>query len=298
MNTTRRDFIASSALGVLALATGCRSASWSGRGPRSPLRIAFFTDVHARREWHTPDALALAAAAIDAERADLVLCGGDLIADGWLLPSHVAAPRWAVYGEMHRAIRGPIRYAVGEQDLVGAFPPDGTSPVADPRAEFRLFTGASRTWYSFDAGGVHVVVLDSVRLATDARNCNGHVSDEQLGWLRGDLSRIDAFTPVVLMLHIPLIAASGAEAGVANAAQVLAAFEGHNLRLVLQGHLHVNEILRRGDTTFVVGGAICGDAWRGPMRGTREGFGVATLRHDRIDWRYVEYGWSARRPSG
>jgi 3',5'-cyclic-AMP phosphodiesterase len=67
---------------------------------------------------------------------------------------------------------------------------------------------------------------------------------------------------------------------------------------VLQGHLHVNELLRWKGTTFITGGAICGQWWRGPRLGTPEGFGVLTLHPDRVEWEYLTYGWDARRPAG
>jgi len=63
----------------------------------------------------------------------------------------------------------------------------------------------------------------------------------------------------------------------------------------MQGHLHVNELLRWRDTTFINGGAICGSWWRGSRHGTEEGFGLVTLRDNRVEWEYVDYGWQARR---
>jgi 3',5'-cyclic-AMP phosphodiesterase len=109
--------------------------------------------------------------------------------------------------------------------------------------------------------------------------------------------------------HVPLLtsfyqATEGATAPaprnrvVVNSAEVLRLFDAHNLLLVLQGHLHVNEMIRRRNTTFITGGAVAGKWWRGPWHGTEEGFGVVTLRSGRVDWEYVDYGWTARRPAG
>jgi len=83
---------------------------------------------------------------------------------------------------------------------------------------------------------------------------------------------------------------------VTNNLEVLEAFAKHRLHLVLQGHLHVNEILRWRDTTFITGGAVSGKWWRGEYFGTREGFGVVTLSKDKIDWEYRDLGWEAKRP--
>ena len=83
---------------------------------------------------------------------------------------------------------------------------------------------------------------------------------------------------------------------VVNSRDVLACFANHRLHLVLQGHLHVNEMLRWRGTTFITGGAVSGKWWRGPWHGTDAGFGVLTLRPDRVDWDYKEIGWVPRRP--
>ena len=59
-------------------------AAWPlADGPRDSLRFAFFTDVHARVEWQTPEAMAMAARAINARAPDLVIAGGDLITEGF-----------------------------------------------------------------------------------------------------------------------------------------------------------------------------------------------------------------------
>ena len=83
---------------------------------------------------------------------------------------------------------------------------------------------------------------------------------------------------------------------VENNLEIFDLFAGHNLLLVLQGHLHTEEMVRWRNTTFITGGAVSGKWWRGPWHGTREGFGVLTLRPDGVDWQYRTYGWEALRP--
>jgi len=119
---------------------------------RPPLRIAFFTDVHARTEYGVPEAVARAAAAINARKPDFVIGGGDYITDGFQSSAAAVAHRWDVYLAMHRALRPPVHLAIGNHDLVAARPEDGSPPSADPRAIFREKFGLERTYSSFDAG--------------------------------------------------------------------------------------------------------------------------------------------------
>jgi 3',5'-cyclic AMP phosphodiesterase CpdA len=306
---SRREVLRGVGLTGAAIACGLPAEAWwpAAGARRSTLRLAFFTDVHTRVEWDTPQALELAAAAINRERPELAIAGGDLITDGFQSSADAVAHRWDAYLEMHRALAAPVAPVLGNHDLVAAIPEDGTLPAADPRAEFRRRLAVERTWRSFDAGGYHVMLLDSVEVVGGKHKYHGRISAEQLDWIRDDLARIDSTTPIVLATHLPLATAfyqhtDGATAAappnrvVVNNREVLELFAGHNLLLVLQGHLHVDELLRWRRTTFITGGAVSGKWWRGSWHGTGEGFGVVTLRPDRVEWRYLGYGWKARRP--
>lgn len=308
---TRRSFLGAAGAATAAACLGWpRRASWAvPTGPSESLRVVFYTDIHTRLEWDTPRALDLAARAINAQKPDLVLCGGDLITEGFQLSEEAVEPRWEAYlGHLHRAIESPVHAIVGNHDLVAAMPEDGGRALADPRAPFRRHLGVERTFGSFDAAGYHVIMLDVVDITRDEFKYRGWVGDDQLAWLKQDLAAVDTDTPVILMSHMPLLtsfyqATEGAEATaprnrvVVNNKAVLDALAGHRLLAVLQGHLHVNEMLRWRDTTFITGGAVCGKWWRGPWQGTEEGFGVLTLRRDRVDWSYEDYGWDALRPA-
>lgn len=308
---TRRGLLRTLAAGGLALGAGCLpwARSWPAAGSlRGTLRLAFYTDVHARLEWDTPVALSRAAEAINGARPDLVIAGGDLIADGFESSAETVAPRWRAYVAMHRRITPSPYPAIGNHDLVAAMPEDGTPPSADPRATFRAELGVARTYYSFDALGYHFVVLDAVEVTGDELKYQGRVWPEEMEWLREDLSRVATGMPVIAVTHLPLLTAfytvtDGATVAaprnrvVVNSREVLDVFARHRLLLVLQGHMHALELLRWRHTTFITGGAISGQWWRGPWHGTEEGFCILTLRGDRIDLEYVDYGWEARRPA-
>jgi 3',5'-cyclic AMP phosphodiesterase CpdA len=306
---SRRGFLRSLvAGGMLAGSPALARYAWKTDGSqRGTLRLVFFTDVHARTEWETPEAVAKAAEAINILKPDLVLGGGDLITDGFeALPDEVAH-RWDVYMSMHNAIADELHVAIGNHDLVGALPKHGAPPVEDPRSEYKRHLGLKRTFYSFDVLGYHVLLLDSVRVSGDEYKYHGFVSAEQIDWIKADLSHVPRETPIVLVLHIPLVTAYYATVKGAtfqakpnrvttNNVEVLKLFENRNLALVLQGHSHVAELVHWRQTAFLTGGAVCGKWWRGPYHGTQEGFNLITLHQDRIEWEYIDYGWTARRP--
>ncbi|MGF1609672.1 MAG: metallophosphoesterase family protein [Kiloniellales bacterium] len=306
---TRRHFMAAlAATGGLASWITPRRQSWAARGVEGrPLRLLFYTDVHARTEWETPLALAQAAESINAQQADLVIAGGDLITDGFQSSMATAAPRWDVYMAMQRSIRPEVHAVIGNHDLVAAIPEDGTAPAADPRAPFLARQGLGRTYRSFDALGYHFVLLDSMQVVGGDLKYEGRIWPEQLEWLREDLARLAPNTPVVCVLHIPLLTAfyaatkgatepAPSNRAVVNSREVLDILDQYNTVLVLQGHIHVKELIRWRNTTFITGGAICGRWWRGSWHGTDEGYCVLTLHQDKVEWEYVDYGWEERRP--
>ena len=306
---TRREFLGKMVAGLVLLSSGCSAkTSWQVSGSeKGQVRLVFYTDVHARTEWDTPVAMERAALAINAQNPDLVIAGGDLITDGFQSSAATVAPRWDAYMKMQRAIAADVYPAIGNHDLVAANPKDGSPPAKDPRAIYLGHMGLNRTYYSFDAVGYHFVILDSILVTEDTYEYQGMIWPEQLEWLKEDLSRVPVGTPIVLLTHIPLLTSFfGATKGatfaapgnrvVVNNLEVFKAFGKHNLILVLQGHMHVKEMIRWKGTAFIVGGAVCGKWWRGSWYDTKPGFNVITLSGDQVAWEYLDYGWKARRP--
>ena len=297
---------------IVALILAC--SPWSSMGQvistnEPSLRFVFMTDIHTRTEWDTPLALEKAAAAINEQKPDLVVAGGDLITDGLQSSAAAVEPRWDAYLAMQNSIRAPVQAAIGNHDLVAAIPDDGTPAAVDPRGLFREKLDVEETYRTFDTNGYHFILLDSIRVVGGNLKYEGWIGPEQLEWLKADLAAVDVKTPIVLVTHLPFLTTffQDPEGAIANApknrvivngAETLRLFKNHNLILVLQGHTHINELILTRGITFITGGAVCGKWWRGDWHGTKEGFGVVTLRGNQVDWEYVNYGWEVRRPAG
>ena len=132
---SRRQFLQTATWGAAGIGVGWPlRASWALPRGDADLRFVFYTDIHARTEWETPDAMMQAAMAITDIEADLVICGGDCITDGFQASSEKVQPRWDAYMQMHRAIQPRPYAAIGNHDLVAAIPEDGGMPSPDPRA--------------------------------------------------------------------------------------------------------------------------------------------------------------------
>ena len=68
---TRRNFLNKLMGGMALFAGGCSSKwAWPIRGTDAgSVRLAFYTDVHARTEWDTPKAMVLAADVINSRES-------------------------------------------------------------------------------------------------------------------------------------------------------------------------------------------------------------------------------------
>ena len=78
---------------------------------------------------------------------------------------------------------------------------------------------------------------------------------------------------------------------ITNSKEVLDMFSGHNLKLVLQGHLHIYEDLYINDIHFITGGAVSASWWNGPRGEMEEGFMMMKVKGDKVSSEYVDYGW-------
>jgi 3',5'-cyclic AMP phosphodiesterase CpdA len=118
------------------------------------------------------------------QRPDLILFTGDLTHDTEDRNEH--ADRMRQFQKVASRLKVPVRKMVpGEHDA-----------GLDGGALYREFFGESS--YSFDHRGVHFVALDNVSRAKP------EVGAERIAWLRKDLARFSATTPIVVFTHRPL----------------------------------------------------------------------------------------------
>lgn len=308
MLLSRRKFLGS-AVAIAAHGLFLPRLSWSDTGTgkvnsAGKLRIGYFTDLHLSPEPLIQPAIPKAAAAIAAAKADLYIGGGDFITGGFESTIEAAKPRWEVVTKFKTELAKPFIAAIGNHDLVGAQPALPNQAEPDPRSEFKKYFGLPSTRQRIEYGGFQIIVLDAIEIVGGKSKYRGRVDDEQLEWIRAQLAAIPAEQPIILVTHLPFLTAEfqAVQGGttpapafqiVSNGNKAIALFDKHNLRLVLQGHLHVSEILVWRNTTFITGGAICGSWWHGSHNGTAEGFGVVSIDGPRVDWEYRSYGWHA-----
>ncbi|MBV9073486.1 MAG: metallophosphoesterase [Acidobacteria bacterium] len=104
-----------------------------------------------------------------------------------------------------------------------------------------------RGWYSFDHKGVHFVGLVNVIQLEGM----GQLGDEQISWLKDDLSAVSASTPVVVFAHIPLWTIYPDWGwGTKDSEQAFQYLKRFGSVTVLNGHIHQVMQKVEGNATF------------------------------------------------
>ncbi|HET6994215.1 MAG TPA: calcineurin-like phosphoesterase family protein [Chitinophagaceae bacterium] len=141
------------------------------------------------------------------------------------------------------------------------------------------------TYYSFNRGQVHYVVLDDVRYLGKDREYDGYISQNQLDWLKKDLEFVPKQNLIILCLHIPV------HSGVKNNSELYPILEDRNVH-IMSGHTHYLRNVIKGNVYEHNHGTVCGAWWTGPIceDGTPNGYGIYSVKGTQLEWHYQSTG--------
>jgi 3',5'-cyclic-AMP phosphodiesterase len=268
--------------------------------PARDFDFVYFTDTHLQPELGAAKGCAKCFHQINEAHPEFCIAGGDQVFDVCEQDLGRAHMLFNLYRQTESELVGKVYHVIGNHDVVGI---NQRSPVEPGDLEYgkKLYEdNFGKRYYSFDYKGWHFVVLDSIGIEY-YKIFHPHFDGQQLVWLKDDLAAIPPATPVIVVTHVPIVSILGSltpEGGpgpiVANAYEVHRLLAGHNVKLVLQGHLHVCERSVYAGTEYLIGGAVCGEWWKGKMEdGSSEGYTLCQVRGDEVFTSYVTYPWRA-----
>lgn len=152
----------------------------------------------------------------------------------------------------------------------------------------------NKSYYSFDYQGWHFIVLNT---------SNSVIDDKQKKWLENDLKSIDTKMPIVVSTHVPFLTVYYPTLhGKYTDSDTFDNFKGiwdmfndYNLKLVLQGHMHLYEEIKVKNVQFITAGAVSASWWGGSYHGTEEGFLKVNVNGNDFNWEYIDYGWDVKK---
>ncbi|MBD0824931.1 calcineurin-like phosphoesterase C-terminal domain-containing protein [Aestuariibaculum marinum] len=209
-------------------------------------------------------------------------------------------------------INAPVFNLIGNHD-------NDPFKTSDWDAEARYKEIIGPTYYSFNLGKVHYVVLDSIEYinsgATEtsmgSRNYNERLTNDQLEWLKKDLATItDKNTPIVLAMHTPLyklptLDSQGNDVNkidLANGSTLINILSDFSEVHVLSGHTHINSTVTEQPNIIDHNtAAICATWWWTGKNGYANnhvckdgspgGYGIWKMNGKDIKWVYKGIGY-------
>lgn len=224
-----------------------------------------------------------------ADREVLGLCLGDIV--GQISQGEKYFP-WMIRNIAKTDF--PYFYICGNHDIENGVPTN-----EEARQSFNRYFGPS--YYSFNRGKVHYVVLDDTYWM--GRYYAGYIEKKQLDWLRDDLAMVPEGSTVIVAQHIPCYSREARKQEwnkesyhkvVSNRQalfKLLKPYDAH----IMSGHEHYNEnYIFAGNLYEHCHAPLSTLFWCAPwaMDGTPGGYAVYEIEDGKIkDWHYKSVGF-------
>ncbi|AXI25096.1 hypothetical protein CFE53_02570 [Methanofervidicoccus sp. A16] len=164
-----------------------------------------------------------------------------------------------IYTPINKTAGIPFLFAPGNHDPAGITLDnvDKSDPrYGDGLLLKYLLSDKGKTYYSYDYGNYHFVVIDPVETEESGYRAV-RLPREQLEWLRSDLEKnSDKF--IIISYHQPL--GSWEDEYYNEFLDIVSQYNGHIL--LIAGHTHDNRIMTINGVPEHQGGAVCGDWWQ------------------------------------
>jgi 3',5'-cyclic-AMP phosphodiesterase len=271
---------------------------------QSKFSFVFMSDIHYTQKFNAPKGFQMLVDTLNQMNPDLVMVGGDIIYDALRVTEKELMGNTNAYLKAASQIKAPLHYAVGNHEVFELYQKNAdTSGALFGKRYYEKYFG--KRYYSFNHKGWHFMVLDNIYITPD-RKYIGKIDSVQLSWIKEDLKTVSEQTPIVMMMHVPLIStlsqwygggtnANDDKVAAVDSHRLLRLFESKNLRLVLQGHLHYFEALNILNKTMVITApSVSGKWWRGKQHEVEEGFIRINVDGDKLEYEYVDFGWEPK----
>ena len=194
-----------------------------------------------------------------------------------------------------------IFHTMGNHDNDSAYEGDFLA-----EATYKTVVGPS--YYSFNIGGIHYIVLDDIEYRNYAstgssRDFYKDIAEPQAEWLQKDLEHVSKSTPLVITMHSPLYYDNG-NVSLYNGYNGLIKYLAGYKSTFVTGHTHVVYNVDRTTSGVSVyesnSGAVCGAWWVTASNsgihlsgdGAPGGYRIMSVSGDKWSWRFKGTGRS------
>lgn len=193
---------------------------------------------------------------------------GDMTWDRYWYSNSYYFPQYLadMNSEAHGVDGLPVFHTIGNHD-------HDMNAAGDFDTELKYVRDIAPTYYSFNIGKVHFIVLDDIlctNSGTGDRTYDERLDDAQNTWLKKDLATVAKTTPIVVTMHAPIYHDNSAGSSItptmsAKFSSFFSNFAGYSVVHLITGHTH--RILNVDATTSGSNyfehndGAVCATWW-------------------------------------
>ena len=262
------------------------------------LRIAHLTDTHISNNENAKKGFVKCLHHIQnmKDKPDIIINGGDAIEDALYKTKPDVKKQWGLW---HSILKNEsslkVHNTLGNHDIWGLYTEKKDFLYGKKFAQEMM--QLDNTFSSIDINGWHIVFLDSTQKKSNGLWYTAKLGEEQTDWLERDLKIVAPQTPIMVVSHIPILAAniflddvkqrfgkfhipgSWMHTDVKNIVSIFNKYE--NVKLCLSGHIHLQDRVEYNGVTYCCNGAVAGDWWDNEYyHETRAGFGLVDLFAD------------------
>lgn len=227
---------------------------------------------------------------------------GDMTWDTYWVSKSFSFPEYLA--EINKLNGLPIWQVAGNHDHSLLYAGD-----FDTMKDFKLNLGPS--YYSFNIGKVHFIVLDDIEcrnLGDGESDYTSNIVQEQLDWLAKDLSYVSKDTPLLIAMHAPMYSNPGTSntkkynLSTTNASKLEAMIEAYSEVHIFTGHTHKMYNLTNTSSDSIYehnAGAVCASWWwTGHLTsgihlaqdGAPGGYSIVKVSGDDFSWQFKATG--------
>lgn len=284
--------------GILAGATSIPQIGLAQNAtPQKPFRIAHITDVHIMPLIGAAKGLSKCLHHIQNldQKPDLIFNSGDAIMDAHRGGRSVAEKQWRLWNEViGKELSTPIIHSLGNHDIW--VKNETPQAILDGKKWALDELKTEKNYFSQDLGSWQLISLDSISPNQAGQWYTGKIDEAQMDWLKQELAAVPPNKPIMLVSHIPILAAciffdgNRFEKNQWNipgkwmhedAMQLKDLFLNYpNLKLAISGHIHLLDRVEYNGVTYCCNGAVSGAWWAGNYQQTQPGYAIIDLYPD------------------
>lgn len=251
--------------------------------------FVFLPDIHLNTDSNTEANFDRLVVQINNLRPDFIITGGDMIYTAKNLDEKKANILFDFMKTKFRNLDMPVYYTMGNHEIVGVLA-ESDMEISHPEWGKGLYEKLyGKRYHSFMHSDWKFFLLDGIKILEKERNYTQGVDSVQMDWIKKELQITDKTTPIVIVIHTPLINPHAInnfrdQLLTQNSADVLNQFKDYNLKIVLEGHTHLYMNLLFEGIHYISGGST---SQASDLNKYSDGFILVKIKNDIEDIQFI-----------